>query len=109
MNGSTCMRLCRRRGTHQSVDAARHFGKIRRHEETMMRAVLTASLAMAALGLCTSSLPAAPTGIAWAPKAAPLTQLVQGNYYGGYAPGFGFGYGYDYKPACPANYHYSCW
>ncbi len=75
----------------------------------MMRAVLTASLAIAAIGLCTASLPAAPAGGAVGRNAAPLTQLAQGDYYGGYTYGFGFGYGYDYKPACPYNYHYSCW
>jgi hypothetical protein len=74
-----------------------------------MRFALAASLAAAAIGLCTSSLSAAPGGAPGAGNATPLTHLAQSNDYGGYTYGFGWGYGYDYKPACPYNYHYTCW
>jgi hypothetical protein len=35
--------------------------------------------------------------------------LVQDNYHGSYTTGWGWGYGYNFIPACPTNYHYSCW
>ena len=74
-----------------------------------MRTALTMSVAAVAVGLGTISLRAAPTGIAAMPKAAPLTQPVQDNYYGSYTTGQGWGYGFNFTPACPAHYHYSCW
>jgi hypothetical protein len=74
-----------------------------------MRAVLTAALTTAVIGLSTTSLPAAPAGRAGMPNATPLTQLVQDNYHGSYTTGWGWGYGYNFIPACPAHYHYSCW
>ncbi len=74
-----------------------------------MRAVMTAAFIAAAIGLGATSLSAAPGGIAAMPNATPLTQPVQDNYHGGYTTGWGWGYGYNYIPACPTNYHYSCW
>jgi hypothetical protein len=72
-----------------------------------MRKFLIAALAVLAMDLSSGPLLAAPGGAL--PVVMPLTQRVQGNYYGNYGYGFGFGYGYDYKPACPTNYHYDCW
>ena len=48
-------------------------------------------------------------GVAAAPKATPLLQLAQSDYYGSYTTGWGWGYGFNFTPACPAHYHYSCW
>jgi hypothetical protein len=79
------------------------------HEETKMRAVLTAALVIAAIGLSTTSPTAAPTGVAVGRNAPSFTQLVQDNHYGSYTTGFGLGYSQNYIPACPINYHYSCW
>jgi hypothetical protein len=77
----------------------------------MMRARqwMTASLAAAALAAWTVSAFAAPAAGTAGLNFTPLTHLAQGNYYGGYTYGFGWGPGYDYKPACPYNYHYTCW
>jgi hypothetical protein len=72
-----------------------------------MRAVMTAAFTAAALALGATSLSAAPAGSAATPNATPLTQLVQDNYHGGYT--YGWGYGYNFIPACPTNYHYTCW
>jgi hypothetical protein len=77
--------------------------------EIVMRAALTMSVAALAIGLGTTSLSAAPGGGAGMPSAAPMTQLVQDNYHGSYTTGWGWGYGYNFIPACPTNYHYSCW
>ena len=78
-----------------------------------MRTVLTLSVAAVAIGLGTTLLAATPVGIAAspkaAPKAAPLLQLAQSDYYGSYTTGWGWGYGFNFTPACPAHYHYSCW
>jgi hypothetical protein len=74
-----------------------------------MRTALTMSVAVVAVGLGTTSLAAAPGGIAAMPNATPPTQLVQDNYYGSYTTGWGWGYGFNFTPACPAHYHYSCW
>ena len=74
-----------------------------------MRTALTMSVAAVALALGTTSLAAAPGGIAARFNATPLTQLVQDNYYGSYTTGWGWGYGFNFTPACPAHYHYSCW
>ena len=65
-----------------------------------MRTALTMSVAAVAVGLGTISLRAAPTGIAAMPKAAPLTQPVQDNYYGSYTTGQGWGYGFNFTAAC---------
>jgi hypothetical protein len=73
-----------------------------------MRPHFTAPLAALAIGLLTMSLPAAP-GSGAQHSATPPTQLVQDNYYGNYGYGFGWGTGYNYIPACPTNYHYTCW
>jgi hypothetical protein len=72
-----------------------------------MRATLTVALTAAAIGLGATSLSAAPAGAP--PNATPLIQLVQDNYHGSYTTGWGWGYGYNFIPACPTNYHYSCW
>jgi hypothetical protein len=74
-----------------------------------MRTALTMSVAAVAIGLGTTLLAAAPGGIATAPNATPPIQLAQSNYYGSYTTGWGWGYGFNFTPACPANYHYSCW
>ena len=74
-----------------------------------MRAVLTAALMTAAIGLGTASLSAAPGGRAAMPNATPLRQLVQDNYHGSYTTGWGWRYGFNFTPACPAHYHYACW
>ena len=76
-----------------------------------MRTALTMSIAAVALALGTTSLAAAPGGIAARLNATPPTQLVQENYdyYGSYTTGWGWRYGFNFTPACPAHYHYSCW
>jgi len=74
-----------------------------------MRTALTMSVAAVAIALGTTSLSAAPAGIAGKPNTTPLMQLVQDNYHGSYTTGWGWGYGYNFIPACPINYHYSCW
>jgi hypothetical protein len=74
-----------------------------------MRQVLTAAFAAAAVCFATTSLPAAPAAGPAGQNLTPLTHLAQGDYFGGYTYGFGLGYGQNYIPACPANYHYSCW
>jgi hypothetical protein len=89
--------------------ASRFVAAGRRQEDAIMRTVLTASLTAAAIGLGATSLAAAPNGIAVMPNATPLTQPVQDNYHGSYTTGWGWGYGYNFIPACPTNYHYSCW
>ena len=66
------------------------------------------------VGLFAGPLLAAPAGLPAGPNGTPLNytpllQKVQSNYYGGFTTGFGWGYGYNYIPACPYNYHYSCW
>jgi hypothetical protein len=73
-----------------------------------MRKLLTVSLAALAVCFLTTPLPAAPGGDTQQ-NATSLTQLVQDNYYGNYGYGFGWGTGYNYIPACPTNYHYTCW
>jgi hypothetical protein len=73
-----------------------------------MRKLLTLPLAALAIGLLTIPQSAAPSG-AMQQNITPLTQLVQDNYYGNYGYGFGWGTGYNYIPACPTNYHYTCW
>jgi uncharacterized membrane protein YedE/YeeE len=73
-----------------------------------MRKLLTVSLAALAICFLTAPLLAAPGGDTQQ-NATPLTQLVQDNYYGNYGYGFGWGTGYNYIPACPTNYHYTCW
>lgn len=77
-----------------------------------MRALAILLVAAAAIAAGTSSSAAVPAGAA-APaavgNATPLPHLAQGNEYGGYTYGFGWSWGQDYKPACPLNYHYSCW
>ena len=72
-----------------------------------MRIALTLSVAAVAIAPGTAPLAAAPGG--FTPNAAPLTRLVQDNYYGSYTTGWGWGYGFNFTPACPAHYHYSCW
>jgi len=76
-----------------------------------MRNVPSALVAALASGLFATPLLAAPAGQAPEQSATPLLHPVQDNRYGGYTYGFGWGYGwdYDYKPACPSNYHYTCW
>jgi hypothetical protein len=73
----------------------------------MQRKLPTIALVLAAV-LAAVPISAAPVGNA-PQNATPLTQPVQGNYYGNYGYGLGLGDGYDYKPACPINYHYDCW
>lgn len=63
-----------------------------------MRGLLTASLVAAAIGLGTAPLSAAPTRTPVPQNATPLTQLVQGGYYGG-----------GYRRGCGYGYHYACW
>jgi len=72
-----------------------------------MRKHLTAVLVALATGFLASPLFAA----AGSPlqSARPLATPVQDNYYGNYGYGFGLGTGYNYIPACPVNYHYTCW
>jgi hypothetical protein len=77
--------------------------------EIIMRAALTMSVAAVVIALGTTSPSAAPAGGAAMPNATPLTQLVQDNYHGSYTTGWGWGYGYNFIPACPTNYHYTCW
>jgi hypothetical protein len=74
-----------------------------------MRALVTAAFTAAAIGLGATALAAAPASNAVTRNATPLTHLVQDNYYGGYTYGWGWGYGYNFTPACPTNYHYTCW
>jgi len=76
-------------------------------EGTRMPKLLTAILAALSAGLLTSPLCAAVGGTL--PGTKPLMTLVQDNYYGNYGYGFGLGTGYNYIPACPTNYHYTCW
>jgi hypothetical protein len=76
----------------------------------MMRTGITASLAVMTIAVAVATASAAPSGGSAARQnAAPVTRLAQDNYYGGYTYGFGLGWGYNYIPACPVNYHYSCW
>jgi hypothetical protein len=92
-----------------ALQLSRFVATGRRQEEAIMRAVLTAALTTAVIGLGTTSLSAAPAGRATTPNATPLTQPVQDNYHGSYTTGWGWGYGYNFIAACPANYYYSCW
>jgi hypothetical protein len=71
----------------------------------MMRKLLAVSLAVLAINFLATPLWAATGGML--PRTKPLATLVQDNYYGNY--GYGFGTGYNYIPACPTNYHYTCW
>ena len=73
----------------------------------MMHKLLTASLAALAINFLATPLCAAAGG--WLPATKPLATPVQDNYYGNYGYGFGLGTGYNYIPACPTNYHYTCW
>jgi len=68
----------------------------------MMRAILTASLASAAIGLCAASLSAARAGVAVQQNAISPTQLVQGDCYDG-------PYYCVRRRACPDRYYYTCW
>jgi hypothetical protein len=96
----------RGRGATEGLDT-RHAHN--RQRERKMRAVMTAAFAAAAIGLGATSLSAAPAGGAVVPNATPPTLLVQDNYHGSYTTGWGWGYGYNFIPACPTNYHYTCW
>jgi hypothetical protein len=73
----------------------------------MMRKLLAVSLAVLAINFLATPLWAATGGMV--PRTKPLATLVQDNYYGNYGYGFGLGTGYNYIPACPTNYHYTCW
>jgi hypothetical protein len=74
----------------------------------MMRTSTAVAALMTAMAIATAS--AAPDDATAArATAAPLTRLAQGDYYGGYTYGSGWGWGYGYIPACPTDYHYSCW
>ena len=75
-----------------------------------MRTGMTAALAAIAIAVAIPAALGAPSeGSASPERAAPLTQLAQDNYHGGYTYGWGWGWGYNYIPACPADYHYACW
>jgi hypothetical protein len=75
-----------------------------------MRIGMTAMLAAITMAVAMPASSAAPSaGAAAREQAAPLTRLAQDNYHGGYTYGWGWGSGYNYIPACPTNYHYSCW
>jgi hypothetical protein len=79
-------------------------------KEKMMRIGMTAALAAMAIAAAVATAAAAPSeGNAGHQNAAPFTRLAQGNDYGGYTYGWGWSYGFNYIPACPVNYHYSCW
>jgi len=67
-----------------------------------MRAILTASLAAAVIGLGAATLLAAPASVAVQLNATPVIRLAQGEYYGGEYYG-------AYRPACPERYYYACW
>ena len=75
-----------------------------------MRIGATAAFAATSMAVAMAAALAAPSdGDVARQQAAPATRLAQGNYYGGYTNGWGWGWGYNYIPACPVNYHYSCW
>jgi len=79
-----------------------------------MRTIRVLPLALAFLSFLIQPLMAAPAALPLGPNATPLdhTPLLhkaQSNYYGGFTYGWGWGWGYNYIPACPWNYHYSCW
>jgi hypothetical protein len=86
---------------------------------TLIRTVSLAGLvagvallgSLSAAAAAPAGLPAGTDGAAqnFTPLNAELLHKAQSNYYGGYTTGFGWGWGFNYIPACPYNYHYSCW
>jgi hypothetical protein len=69
-----------------------------------MRALLTASLAAATIGLFTASLPAMPASVAVKQNATPLVQLAQ--YGGGY--GYHHRYCHRYRVCSGYGYYRHC-